>query len=623
MKLKCILLACTLVIVGRLAGQTYAASNFTLQGHLDPETNLNQYGDKYSGCWGWFQASKNKEYAIACSSSGTFWVDITNPSTPTVSCFRAGALSGCTWREVKTYQDYCYVVSDDNGSNRFQIFDMQYLPDSVHKVYDSQSLFKRGHTLWVDGNNLYVAAVTYSNNAFSSMNVYSLANPASPTLIRRLDQDYAVINYVHDMFVRNDTVYASCGYQGLYVFKLMATNTFSLLGSLNNYPSSGYNHSSALTPNGQTLVFTDEIPVGMPIKVANVSNLSNIQVLATTNQFPQTTPHNPFMVNNQYCFVSSYQDGLQLFDISTPSSPVLAGYFDTYPAHGGNNNTWPSGNDYEGNWGAYPYFPSKCIFALDELNGIFILKTGLYSNSAAVAGYTASAQIACVGTTFNFTNTSTGAVSYTWSVSGGSITAPNSLNQHLTFNTAGIYSVTLMAANATYTSTFTQTISVVNNNLNVVPSFTNSSCNTCSTGIISVSVTGGTAPFTYTWQPQGGHSSIASNLPAGCYTLSLRDANGCASFITSCISFFTGLFSREVNQDSPIVYPNPAHGSLNIDYPDHTFDYFIYSADGRLISSRKNNFQKVSISLSEFPKGIYTIQVLSEKNNTSQKIIIE
>jgi choice-of-anchor B domain-containing protein len=360
----------------RLQSQPFPALNFTMIGHINPETGLNMYGDKYSGCWGWYQPAKKKEYAIACAQSGTYFVDVTNPATPTVSAYRAGAKTAAVWREVKTYQNYCYVICDDPGNNSFQIFDMQYLPDSVKKVYDSKALFSRGHTLWVDGDKLYVASVTYSTSSYSSMNVYSLANPASPVLLRSLAQDYPFISRVHDMFVRRDTIFASCENQGLFVFRLTASNTFTQMGSLTGYPNSGFNHSSAWTPDGKTLVFTDEVPNSLPLKVANVSNLGNIQILASTNQFPQTTPHNPFIVNNQYCFMSSYEEGLQLYDISAPATPSLVGYFDTYPQGGGNTGTW--GDPYEGQWGCYPFFPSKMIFALDQTNGIFMLSTHHY-----------------------------------------------------------------------------------------------------------------------------------------------------------------------------------------------------------------------------------------------------
>ncbi|MBK7817312.1 MAG: choice-of-anchor D domain-containing protein [Sphingobacteriaceae bacterium] len=108
--------------------------------------------------------------------------------------------------------------------------------------------------------------------------------------------------------------------------------------------------------------------------------MSNIVVTATANQFPLTTPHNPFMLTDQYCLVSAYQDGTQLWDISNPNAPFLAGYFDTYPVSGGNNNTWPGGVNYNGQWGLYPWFPSKSVFALDRHNGIFVMNTHLYSN---------------------------------------------------------------------------------------------------------------------------------------------------------------------------------------------------------------------------------------------------
>lgn len=47
------------------------------------------------------------------------------------------------------------------------------------------------------------------------------------------------------------------------------------------------------------------------------------------------------------------------------------------------------------------------------------------------------------------------------------------------------------------------------------------------TGVASVSVTGGTPPYTYLWSPGGGTTSSISALSAGTYTVSVRDAGGC------------------------------------------------------------------------------------------------
>lgn len=50
------------------------------------------------------------------------------------------------------------------------------------------------------------------------------------------------------------------------------------------------------------------------------------------------------------------------------------------------------------------------------------------------------------------------------------------------------------------------------------------SCNSFSTAVLSATVNGGLAPYTYTWAPMGGNTAIASGLPAGTYTCFVRDA---------------------------------------------------------------------------------------------------
>ena len=619
MKFNKLFLFLLVIISLKIKSQTYASNNFSLISVISPETYTNSYGCKYSGCWGWYQASKNKEYAIAGSASGTYWVDVTNPATPTVCAFRPGKITTTVWREIKTYQNYCYVISDDGGPNSFQIFDMQYLPDSVRKVYDSQALFKRGHTLWVDGNKLYVAGITYSNNTTSSMNVYSLATPTAPVLLRRLNQDASFISYVHDMMPVNDTVFASCGNQGMYVFKYNTNNTFTQLGSLTTYSGSGFNHSSALTPNKQTLVFTDEVPTGKPIKVANVSNLANIQVLAITNQYTQTTPHNPFMVSNNLCFMASYQDGLQLYNISTPSTPSLAGYFDTFYQGGGNNNNW-AGDAYDGLWGAYPYFPSKNIFALDQNNGLFMLKTNLYQNP--LPNFNIPASI-CSGATLSIVNTSTFTTGYSWTITGGSPATSTLSNPTVSFLSAGVKTITLLASNATTTTAvMTKTINVTNN-ITTITSSTNTSCGTCSTGIASVVAGGGNSPYTYTWSPYGGNNSTAINLGTGCYTVTVKDANSCGTSSSTCIGFISGIEKLTYDNSEILIYPNPANSKFTVEYSGKLFNYYVYNNLGQLLSENKNNKNITVIDLSNFPKGVYFVEIETGKDRFRKKIVID
>ena len=329
-----------------------------------------QYGIRYNGIWGWDDGTGN-EYAILGGGDGVYFIDVTNPAIPILKDFVAGARDSCIWRELKTYSNFAYMASDDYPPNSFQIADLSYLPDSVHLVHNGTTIMERSHTIFIDGNKLYAGSPKGGvvGNGGTSLAVFSLANPAAPVLLRKLNQDYPAIGSVHDMFVRNDTVYASCGWDGLYIFKFNSNNTFSLIGSLTTYIDQGYNHMSGLTDNGNTMVMMDEVPNQLAVKVVDVSTITNPQVVSTFKSSLGDTPHNPFVLGNDYVVCANYQDGVQIYKITNPALPVRTGYFDTH-------YQTPIGTTsygYLGCWGAFPYLPSGTLLASDMQNGLFVL----------------------------------------------------------------------------------------------------------------------------------------------------------------------------------------------------------------------------------------------------------
>lgn len=372
--MRYLLISLLLILSKSTQAQVYQSMNMNLQSNWYDSTVIAEpaYGIKYNGIWGY--EANGREYALIGSTPGVYFIDITNPQNPVKADFVAGRRGACIWREIKTYSHYAYLISDDQSPNSFQIVDLQYLPDSVHVVADYTTLFERAHTLFVDGNKLYVGLVRGGQFASNqSMAVFSLNNPEMPSFLRSINDDYPSLlpgNQVHDMFVRNDTVYASCGYDGLFIFKYdSAANQFQLINSLTSYPSQGYNHSSALADNG-SLVFMDEVPSGLPIKVLDVNDLQNLTVTSTFSSNPIVTPHNPFIIGNM-CYVAYYLDGLQVYDISDPYNPTRTAYFDTHfqePLGG----PYPS-LAYQGAWGAYPFFSSGNIAVSDMQNGLFVL----------------------------------------------------------------------------------------------------------------------------------------------------------------------------------------------------------------------------------------------------------
>ncbi|MBI3500327.1 MAG: choice-of-anchor B family protein [Bacteroidetes bacterium] len=357
----------------------YPSQNITLLSHWDTTTAYipqeNYYHIRYNSIWGWADTVKNREYAILGSGRGTFFIDVTTPAVPVVRAFVPGRRDSCIWREYKTYKNYLYAVSDDSPPNSIQIIDMSYLPDSVHVVYDQDTLAQHVHSIFIDEANarMYLNIATYKDGSHSQMAMCSLTNPIAPYILRKLEQDYPAEDNVHDCFVRNDTCYASCSYDGLHIYKY-ASNKFTEVGAITGYePGGAYNHSSALTANGKTLIFADEVPANLTVKSLDVSNFSNLKILDKFKSTPATTatPHNPFIRNgsNSHVVIAYYADGVQIFDITNPSNVTRTGYFISSP---GGCPTCPS-QDYFSCWGVYIDLPSKIVLASDMQNGLFVL----------------------------------------------------------------------------------------------------------------------------------------------------------------------------------------------------------------------------------------------------------
>jgi choice-of-anchor B domain-containing protein len=349
----------------------FDALNITLLSTYDDPAVMPEsvYGIRYQGVWGWTDPGSGREYGVIGSTAGTYILEVTDPSVPVLRDYVPHYQTDLIWHEYKTYGNYLYIISDDGGNNTLQICDLSTLPDSVTVVHDNSSIFVHAHTLYIDGNKLYVGSVS-TNTDFSSMNVYSLDNPASPTLLRRLDQDYPFIGHVHDMFVVNDTVFASCGYDGLFIYHYdSVANDFTQIGSLLNYPDQGYNHSSFISSDHSTLYMCDEVPDGMAVKVVDVTDISNPTVVDTFYSNTGATAHNPYVLGD-LLIIAYYQDGLWVYDISDPQAPVMTGYFDTHPQNPPGSYPGPA---YQGCWGAYTDLPSGTILASDMQLGLFCL----------------------------------------------------------------------------------------------------------------------------------------------------------------------------------------------------------------------------------------------------------
>jgi choice-of-anchor B domain-containing protein len=321
------------------------------------------HNNNYNEVWGY--ASNGREYAIIGTTLGTHFFDVTNPTSASQVAFVQGAVSSTIviHRDMKVYADHLFIVSDE-GPSTMQVVDLQYLPDSVVTVYNSSSLFNRAHNIFIDTSyaRLYTCG---GNNDFA---VYDISVPNNPVLEMNCEAVLpwwgASVGYVHDAYVRNNIAYLNAA-TALYVVDFSDLQNVSIIGSLEQYPEQGYNHSGWLNDAGTYYAMCDETH-GTRIKGLDVTDLTDIQVKTVFGSEQDTAlsiVHNVVYRGDQL-HAAFYHDGYWLWDTNDPINPVLLGYYDTSEEIHALN--------YRGAWGVYPLLPSGIVLVSDMQEGLFI-----------------------------------------------------------------------------------------------------------------------------------------------------------------------------------------------------------------------------------------------------------
>ncbi|MCS6874519.1 MAG: FG-GAP-like repeat-containing protein [Pyrinomonadaceae bacterium] len=350
---------------------------------------------------------------------GAFIYDISDPDNPVLaSWYNPGANQ--QFLEAIVIGNRGYFGSGNGGGVHIVDLSNPYNPQLLGVVNSSNGNgFNSIHEIVVfEQNGRTYLVENYNSISYSKLlKVIDVTNPASPVFIR--DINPTEVQWVHAVHIRGNRMFTS-GWGNsttrarteIYDISNIATRAPILLGYIEDPSPSVTNgnnmHSSWTSEDGRYLYSCREVtnsngPSPGDVRVYNIENPAQPLLVKRISmrdlQLNAVTPHNPVVMGN-LLFVSWYQAGLQVFDISNPTDPKRIAQYDTFPSTfmpseslsladepwdvvcGSSNlqNTLPT--NYDGNWAVYPFLGYDKVLVGDMKEGLLIVDvTGVFTSS--------------------------------------------------------------------------------------------------------------------------------------------------------------------------------------------------------------------------------------------------
>jgi photosystem II stability/assembly factor-like uncharacterized protein len=230
----------------------------------------------------------------------------------------------------------------------------------------------------------------------------------------------------------------------------------------------------------------------------------------------------------------------------------------------------------------------------------------------------------CIHSMVNFMNQSKNSNTYVWLKDGDTVST--NMNYNYDFDTAGNYTIRLIADNGTCQSSITHVVDVAEApEVDLGPDTT--ICNTC-----TIVLDAGNIGSTYKWYRNGVATGVVSRTNtvgvAGTYSVEVENSNGCTSEDSVKVTLSTGLRSLSGNISDLIIYPNPNNKLFAIDFTvpqkqqtaitvTNIIGDEVYSQDLANFSGKYSN----KISLESFSSGIYFVKIQSGESTQTVKVI--
>lgn len=400
-----VLIGIFLVVLG--VHSTSLGRSVKLRGQINPgcaTTSVLKYADIY--------AEGNIAVMGSFNCRGAFIFDISNPDAPVLANWYNPSPNQ-QFLEAIVVNNRGYFGSGTTGGTGVHIVDLTnpYSPVFLGSVTPSNG---NGHSFIHEMNVFVQNGQTYLlENSNSTTNkilkVINVTNPAAPVFVRDINPTEP--QWVHAMHIRGNRLFTSGwgnstnrGRTEIYDISNISTQAPTLLGFIEDttFTTSGNNmHSSWSSEDGNYLYSCRETTG------SNGSNPADLRVYNITNPaqpllinkismndlgINAVSPHNPVVMGNKL-YISWYQAGTQIFDISNPSTPVKIGEYDTYAPEyvpsdslkgeltdepwdiicGTSNGQNLLPTTYNGNWAVYPFLGEDKVILGDLSTGLYIV----------------------------------------------------------------------------------------------------------------------------------------------------------------------------------------------------------------------------------------------------------
>ncbi len=375
--------------VGGFAG-AYPCENVDLM-ELLPLTSIG--GGNGNDVWGWTDPMTGKEYALMGRSSGTAFVDVSNPAASVYLGNLPTHSGNSTWRDIKVYQNHAFIVSEATNHG-LQVFDLTQLRNVVNPPVTFTETafyghFGRAHNIAINELTGFAYAVGSrqgTETCGAGLHMVNIQNPAAPTFAGCFSAD----GYTHDT---QCVIYS--GPDTTHVGKEICFNsnedTLTIVDVTNKaapiqisrtpYAGSGYTHQGWLTEDQRYFLLDDELDEqnfghNTRTRIWDLTDLEVPSVLGFFSSPVGSIDHNQYVKGN-FVYQANYRGGLRILSLDDIESGTLtqAGFFDIYPA----SDT----ASFNGAWSVYPFFASGNVLISGIEQGLFVVRPQLCVASGA------------------------------------------------------------------------------------------------------------------------------------------------------------------------------------------------------------------------------------------------